>query len=257
MTYFNRLSVFLFCGIMSSSSCQDLLQLKPQLGKLIDLSIEGEKSFYESLKICDSIFEKLETLGDISKLTENEQNILENCEGPMNYYDVLSPGCSWYCGGGLDTLSASSVLKPGKQTRYDVQNIHDLDYSTAWVEGVPGNGIGEYVCYHFPPQNPRINKLIIVNGYVKTDKTWRENSRVKSLKMYINDVPYALLQLEDVKNEQIFQVEPIGYSERKDYDLLIKNPWYTIKFEIIEVYQGSKFKDTAITEIYFDGIDVH
>jgi len=30
-----------------------------------------------------------------------------------------------------------------------------------------------------------------------------------------------------------------------------------LKFEILEVYKGSKYNDTAITEIYFDGIDVH
>jgi len=34
-------------------------------------------------------------------------------------------------------------------------------------------------------------------------------------------------------------------------------PWWTMKFEIIEVYKGTKYDDTAITEIYFDGIDVH
>lgn len=30
-----------------------------------------------------------------------------------------------------------------------------------------------------------------------------------------------------------------------------------MKFEIMEVYKGDKNEDTAITEIYFDGIDVH
>jgi len=34
-------------------------------------------------------------------------------------------------------------------------------------------------------------------------------------------------------------------------------PPLKIKFEILEVYEGDKYKDTAITEIYFDGIDVH
>jgi len=30
-----------------------------------------------------------------------------------------------------------------------------------------------------------------------------------------------------------------------------------MKFEILEVYTGEKYADTAISEIYFDGIDVH
>ena len=29
------------------------------------------------------------------------------------------------------------------------------------------------------------------------------------------------------------------------------------KFEILEVYPGSKHDDTVIAELYFDGIDVH
>jgi hypothetical protein len=75
--------------------------------------------------------------------------------------------------------------------------------------------------------------------------------------MYLDNKPYAILNLKDVKNEQLFSVDLIGYSDRHDYNALLIKPWYTIKFEIMEVYPGSKYQDTAITEIYFDGIDVH
>ena len=34
-------------------------------------------------------------------------------------------------------------------------------------------------------------------------------------------------------------------------------PSWTIRFEILDVYPGEDSQDTAITEIYFDGIDVH
>ena len=30
-----------------------------------------------------------------------------------------------------------------------------------------------------------------------------------------------------------------------------------MKFEIVEVYKGEKYDDTALSEIYFDGMDVH
>jgi hypothetical protein len=224
---------------------------------LIELSQEGEIEFYTALENCDEIFQTINERGDIDSLTEEEKHKLGFCEGNENYYDVMGPGCSWYCGGGMDTLSASSFLKPGKTSSYEPKNIHDLNYGSAWVEGVPGNGVGEFVTYHIPPNNPRINKLIVVNGYVRNDKTWIENSRVKKLKMYLDNKPYAILNLKDVKNEQLFSVDLIGYSDRHDYNALLIKPWYTIKFEIMEVYPGSKYQDTAITEIYFDGIDVH
>jgi hypothetical protein len=75
--------------------------------------------------------------------------------------------------------------------------------------------------------------------------------------MYLDGKPLVILQLEDLKNEQHFKVPDIGYAERKNYEELLKKPWYSITFEILEVYPGEKYDDTAITEIYFDGIDVH
>lgn len=236
---------------------QEIPSLQPHLGRLIDLSAEGEIEFYTALESCDEIFETINQTGELENLSEEELHKLGFCEGNENYYDVMGPGCSWYCGGGQDTLSASSYLRPGKTANYEPKNIHDLNFATAWVEGVAGHGIGESITYHFPPQNPRITQIIVVNGYVKSDKTWKENSRVKKLKLYIDDKPVAFLMLQDVKNEQSFTVDPIGYSDRTDYEQLLKKPWFTIKFEILEVYPGSKYQDTAITEIYFDGIDVH
>jgi hypothetical protein len=34
-------------------------------------------------------------------------------------------------------------------------------------------------------------------------------------------------------------------------------PDWTLKFEILDVYPGDKYSDTVITELFFDGIDVH
>jgi len=90
------------------------------------------------------------------------------------------------------------------------ENAHDLSFKTAWIEGVKGYGIGEYIIYHFRQTAPRITKIIIANGYVKSHKTWLENSRVKKLKLYIDNKPFAILNLEDSRYEQIFEFEPIG-----------------------------------------------
>lgn len=75
--------------------------------------------------------------------------------------------------------------------------------------------------------------------------------------MYVNGKPYAMLNLEDSKKEQIFSVEAIGHSDRKDFEALKKKAKISIRFEIAVVYPGEKYDDTAITEIYFDGIDHH
>jgi hypothetical protein len=69
--------------------------------------------------------------------------------------------------------------------------------------------------------------------------------------MYYNDKPYVVLNLQDTMNLQSFNVGILGYEDRDSA------PAWSIKFEILEVYPGEKYEDTAITEIYFDGIDVH
>jgi len=237
---------------------QSVKEMHPTLGFLVDKSVKGEIEFIRQREKCENVWNKVRNQTDYEKLNLADKKIYDNCdENNESYWDILGVGCSWYCGGGQDTISASSTLKTYKGINYSAKNIHDLNYKTAWIEGVPGYGIGEFVTYHIPPQNPRITEIIVVNGYVKTEKSWKENSRVKKLKMYIDDKPFTILNLKDTRNEQHFKFEPLGYGDREDWDKLQTKPWWTIKLEILEVYKGDKYDDTAITEIYFDGIDVH
>ena len=244
------LSLFSF----SQKTVKDLPIWTAKQGYLVDKSLEEEKIFLANQKKCKQLYNK-----DYANLSDTEKKAYNNCnesEIEGSYWSILGYGdCSWYCGADGDTLSASSFLKSNYKTiNYLPQNAHDLSYETAWVEGVEGYGIGESLTYSFPPRHPRITEIKIINGYVKSEKVWRENSRVKQLKLYINGVPTALLNLEDNRNQQSFTVKPIGNSDRNN---LKEKPWWTLKFEITEVYKGEKYEDTAITEIYFDGIDVH
>lgn len=51
-----------------------------------------------------------------------------------------SSACSWYCGGFVQSLQASSILSE----RYNADNAHDFSVTTAWVEGADGDGEGEF-----------------------------------------------------------------------------------------------------------------
>jgi len=172
-------------------------------------------------------------------------------------WDVVGGGCSWYCGGAIGIITASSHLAAQGTNSYDPENLHDLNFQTAWVEGVPGYGIGEFVEYEFPPGNPRITKIIVANGYVKSEKAYQQNSRVKKLKMFVNEKPQAILHLKDETVEQIFEVDAIGYAEREELELLASREPIRLRFEILEVYKGDRYDDVALSEIYFDGLDVH
>lgn len=163
-------------------------------------------------------------------------------------YDILGGGCSFYCGCAIGELKASSTLKSQGKFSYSVKNIHDLSYATAWIEGVDGYGEGEWVEYKLPETNPTITTIKIANGYIRTKKAWEENSRVEVLELSVDGEPYALLYLEDVYQEQIFNV---GEIKPKDGKPLV------LRFTIRTTYPGTKYKDTAISEIYFDGTGVH
>ena len=245
---------FTFSGILFA---QDVMEMYPKLGRSLDFDPKIAEQFAKAEKILDDI------QWDFSKLTAENKRFFrqigydyEDDEYSAWYYYAGTIGCSWYCGGGPDSISASSYLKSNYSTiNYLPENAHDSSYETAWVEGVEGYGIGEYLTYYFRWGNPRITNIIIANGYVKSEKAYRENSRVKKLKMYIDDEPYAILNLEDSRYEQIFEFEPIG-KRTGDENIDWVKLW-TMKFEILEVYKGDKYDDTTISELYFDGIDVH
>lgn len=157
-----------------------------------------------------------------------------------------SDACSWYCGGEISKVSSSSALS----AQYEGENAHDFSILNVWAEGVPGNGEGEYLVYTFPGRCPRITTIEILNGYTKTEKAWLDNGRVKRLRMYYNGEPYAVLELEDTRRLQSFDVGILGFHDASAPD-------WTLKFEILDVYPGDKYSDTVITELFFDGIDVH
>lgn len=158
-------------------------------------------------------------------------------------------GCSWYCGGQSQSIhpSASSELKPQDKKTYGAKNVHDFDLFTVWAEGVDGYGIGEYLEYHIDPLGDlAITEIEIINGYIKSEDLWKANSRVKKIKVWKDDKPFAILLLEDAQQVQVFNIGNISLGKGTK-----------LKFEILEVYKGSQYDDVVITEIEFNGTGVH
>ena len=157
-------------------------------------------------------------------------------------YD-LSNSLGWYSS--ANNIVASSALKAQGSKNYKASNIFDRDPETAWVEGVKGHGIGQWiefknVCVRQDGYWCGVGSISILNGYAKSDKAWRENGRVKRLKVYCNGKPKYILELQNSRSLQSFKVKGL-FSKGS-----------TIKFEILDVYPGTKYQDTAISEIDFN-----
>lgn len=87
-----------------------------------------------------------------------------------------------------------------------------------------------------------IDSITFVNGYAKSDATYKNNSRVKDLEIRFltegGDTPKyetSIITLEDTSIPQTFHFErQFAY-------------WVTITIK--SVYPGLKYKDTALSEI--------
>lgn len=158
----------------------------------------------------------------------------------------------WHSGQ-LGKTASSSELKSTGVIKYCAKNLSDLDLKTAWVEGVEGYGVGEYftitIDEGYIPNTITFNgQFEIFNGYCKDEKTWAENSRVKTLKIYHNEKLLFIVNLKDSWQLQSFDIWPymVHPSNKKGFIFLRKGD--TLKVEIGSVYKGSKYKDTAISE---------
>ena len=129
---------------------------------------------------------------------------------------------------------ASSVLKPQYGNTYGPDHLVDEDLRTAWVEGKRGQGEGEYVVVDLGKPH-QVNGIQIMNGYHKNVRLFRANSRVRGLRLTFSDGSRRNVTLKDEAGVQTIEFPSL------------ETRW--VQFEIRSVYKGTKYKDTAVTEL--------
>lgn len=179
-----------------------------------------------------------------------------NIKSTMEWkYDDIQFGMSGCCKGFCaENLIATSTLTNQNDNAYSTDMLKDDVCQTAWVEGVDGDGIGEYLEFEFTydvayEQSAEYSckytdEFFIVNGYQKNETTFAENNRVKKIKMYIDGKPYCWINLKDEMGAQSVKLGFIKNLGKKINTI-------KIRFEIAEVYKGTRYNDTAISEIYW------
>lgn len=226
--------------LLLSTTCATIAQI-PELSP-INIRMFSDKEaqlFDQAKKLSEKVYNDI-------KLTPQEQSIFDSYFDEMknSYWNCFSDGDGWFIY--AKDYNASSYLKTQGNNSYQPSNIYDDDYRTAWVEGVAGYGIGEWIEYTFSEENAdtKITTILVSNGYVKSNAAWKNNSRVKKLKVYYEGKPIAILNLEDLRSEQTFKLQnEIGVNDKS----------WKLRFEILDVYKGDKYDDTAISEIIFNG----
>jgi hypothetical protein len=134
------------------------------------------------------------------------------------------------------TGSASSVRLAVQTNTYYPANAIDGKRSTAWIEGVDGPGLGEWIRFDFD-REINLHRILIQPGYFKSPAVWAENNRIQTLTAFFSDGSSRDLTFTDRMDSQKVDIGSV------------RTKW--VKLVIKSVYYGSD-PDTAISEIAFE-----
>jgi hypothetical protein len=152
---------------------------------------------------------------------------------------------------------ASSTLQSKQPGRYSVKNVFDGDSTTAWVEGVEGDGRGESISVEFL-ENVTVKGFLLFPGYTKSVKTLIENVIPDGIKIVVDGKPFSHYYINYSKTDTFSQysdwycvpADPINLSPRF---IIFDKPIVGKLFElqITGVLPGMKYSDLAISEWNF------
>jgi hypothetical protein len=159
-------------------------------------------------------------------------------------------------------MSATSSLTEGA-TVYS-PDISNLAIGKPWVEGVAGHGIGEKISMN-TKDGWGANALYISIGFVsyRNPQLYQLNSRPSKIRIHRGSISFDV-DLEDTPHFQRIELRgrPGIPSWVTDYepgsdpwydpetDTVIENPHF-IQIEILDVYPGTRWQDTAINAIFY------
>ena len=188
---------------------------------------------------------------------------------------------------------SSALKEKGKSADfYEINKINDVEefdgdeianVSTAWVEGVDGDGEGEFVIIPVKPLRDMENSIFrhdeqsvkyhiyynVKNGYQQSEDLYYKNNRVKDAIIRIYAAAYSLGQNDAylrwnpdcIYEQKITLPDEVGenpfYLNSESADLLIDIPekyqrdnvQLFLRLEILSVYKGTKYSDTCICDM--------
>jgi hypothetical protein len=135
------------------------------------------------------------------------------------------------------TVTASSTRADYEGISYQADNLRDGDWSTGWIEGGTGPGLGESLKCDFG-RVVNLQQLTITPGYFKSENIWVKNNRLKTVTVQFSDGSARQFSFDDEMRYVTLEVGPV------------KTRW--VRLVIDEIYPGATdFNDTAISDISF------
>ena len=140
----------------------------------------------------------------------------------------------------VEDVTASSYLSE-ENIKHVPDLIMDGDTTTAWVEGVDGNGEGESITFTFGDLYT-VSDIKIWNGYQKSEDLYYKNARPAELELEFSDGSTERISLQDTSS---------GFQEFA----LERHVTSYVKIKIISTYEGSGYCDLTDGKEYTFYID--
>jgi hypothetical protein len=134
---------------------------------------------------------------------------------------------------------ASSFLPTDRGGQYQPWMAMDEMLDTAWVEGVTGPGIDEWITLTFPG-TIEVHSISLDVGYDRDEDIFFANNRVRKVSLVFSTGEQIELELDDVRGMQTIPlVRAPGPNIETTFVTLI----------IRDIYPGTKYNDTCLAEI--------
>jgi len=135
----------------------------------------------------------------------------------------------------INASSSSNRLAVQANTYYPANAI-DGKKSTAWIEGVDGAGIGEWIRFDFD-REITLHRILWQPGYFKSPMIWSQNNRLASVTAEFSDGTSRTINFTDQMDSQKTDIGSV------------RTKW--VRFVIKSVYYGTD-PDTALSEVAFE-----
>jgi hypothetical protein len=240
---FRFVALFGFCFLLMSApaGAQSVPVYTPKVEPPIDFTYATPEQWERLMRM------------NYERMTRRQRVLYDSAESLRGPFTEAA-GCSWYCGGGPDSVyssAAAGLHQPPKSGKAAV-HAHDFSLLQSWQAQAASGQLfapDEELVFRFPAQSPRVDEIKIWNGNHRTSELWQASTRVKTLELSYDGTPVAVLALEDVRGMQSYKLGPFPRE--------ISPQTFRLSFKITSVYPGTAGTPAEFAEINFDGLDVH
>jgi hypothetical protein len=145
----------------------------------------------------------------------------------------------------FNTSSFLTEFIGDREYKYPPENLSSGQLNPPWVEGVKGDGIGEWITFYYTEES---RSFYIFNGYYdpKYPYLFTKNNRIKRFKLEAYS-DYNRTE-ETFRYSQEFELEDTPQIQKVE----IPRGYKYFKMIILDVYKGTHYEDTCLSGVFTD-----